>query len=583
MDEINPGSFSKNVPNLNDENLDTIIEELAKNGHLNDINGYNFDQYFKFDPKKALVNNDQEDLSNVTHSTELKQSPSAHTLVAENQPIQPDAIFDNIQQSESFLNSLSWPNFGLQSSKELIAFNNILNDPSVLNDSTTLNSESLRSSVDFFDTRSNSDSELAFNESPSSSNSYNSNLPNNVLDQNPKLPTSKKKLPTISNSISSIFRNPTQKFTFRGINPLSTNKDNEVLINKLPNLVEDVENLSLDQQQIGQSISNNPEEELSFLRRGKKSATNSIVNALNSARFSFNKPKNVNGKQGFNERDREMNEDDEFSGLIDLNQIPEDLEESHQLGSNQITIKVEDENGKGVHLDTFDDELNKVISMVSSNPSNFDFNRMLNEESTIPDGTKEFLKTSESSLKSSNTSAGSHFTNLKETDDSPNYAALFSNMNGKKRPSKAFSIGRLSLSQPKNTKDSTPLPIVTSPSAPDSPPLTNNFLSIDDSESISLRTPRSSITSLSEDITSSEGITISPYDQPTRGRKPAVEFDATKMFVCTLCSRRFRRQEHLKRHFRSLHTHEKPFNCPKCSKKFSRTDNLAQHIKTHDI
>jgi len=51
--------------------------------------------------------------------------------------------------------------------------------------------------------------------------------------------------------------------------------------------------------------------------------------------------------------------------------------------------------------------------------------------------------------------------------------------------------------------------------------------------------------------------------------------------VCTLCSRRFRRQEHLKRHYRSLHTHEKPFECSDCGKKFSRSDNLSQHQRTH--
>jgi hypothetical protein len=51
--------------------------------------------------------------------------------------------------------------------------------------------------------------------------------------------------------------------------------------------------------------------------------------------------------------------------------------------------------------------------------------------------------------------------------------------------------------------------------------------------------------------------------------------------VCELCNRRFRRQEHLKRHYRSLHTQEKPFECNECGKKFSRSDNLAQHARTH--
>lgn len=57
--------------------------------------------------------------------------------------------------------------------------------------------------------------------------------------------------------------------------------------------------------------------------------------------------------------------------------------------------------------------------------------------------------------------------------------------------------------------------------------------------------------------------------------------ESKKSFVCTECSRRFRRQEHLKRHYRSIHTKEKPFQCKNCGKKFSRSDNLAQHQRIH--
>ncbi|CAN3377009.1 hypothetical protein DIRU0_E42912 [Diutina rugosa] len=70
----------------------------------------------------------------------------------------------------------------------------------------------------------------------------------------------------------------------------------------------------------------------------------------------------------------------------------------------------------------------------------------------------------------------------------------------------------------------------------------------------------------------------------TRGRKENKEADladASKVYLCNYCSRRFKRQEHLKRHFRSLHTFEKPYDCPMCHKKFSRQDNLNQHLKTH--
>jgi C2H2 transcription facotor len=72
--------------------------------------------------------------------------------------------------------------------------------------------------------------------------------------------------------------------------------------------------------------------------------------------------------------------------------------------------------------------------------------------------------------------------------------------------------------------------------------------------------------------------------QPTvtrRGRKQSLTEDPSKTFVCELCNRRFRRQEHLKRHYRSLHTGDKPFECHECGKKFSRSDNLSQHARTH--
>jgi DNA-directed RNA polymerase subunit RPC12/RpoP len=39
---------------------------------------------------------------------------------------------------------------------------------------------------------------------------------------------------------------------------------------------------------------------------------------------------------------------------------------------------------------------------------------------------------------------------------------------------------------------------------------------------------------------------------------------------CSVCSSKFRRPEHLKRHLRS-HTKEKPFECPQCGRHFSRT------------
>ena len=72
-----------------------------------------------------------------------------------------------------------------------------------------------------------------------------------------------------------------------------------------------------------------------------------------------------------------------------------------------------------------------------------------------------------------------------------------------------------------------------------------------------------------------------PMPTNRRGRKQSLTEDPSKIFACDLCNRRFRRQEHLKRHYRSLHTQDKPFNCHECGKKFSRSDNLSQHARTH--
>ncbi|KAL2134027.1 hypothetical protein VTI74DRAFT_1191 [Chaetomium olivicolor] len=86
-----------------------------------------------------------------------------------------------------------------------------------------------------------------------------------------------------------------------------------------------------------------------------------------------------------------------------------------------------------------------------------------------------------------------------------------------------------------------------------------------------------------EPNSSSENSGSTPLPAPTtrRGRKQSLTEDPSKTFVCDICNRRFRRQEHLKRHYRSLHTQEKPFECTECGKKFSRSDNLAQHARTH--
>ncbi|KAF7548381.1 hypothetical protein G7046_g8699 [Stylonectria norvegica] len=89
--------------------------------------------------------------------------------------------------------------------------------------------------------------------------------------------------------------------------------------------------------------------------------------------------------------------------------------------------------------------------------------------------------------------------------------------------------------------------------------------------------PESNNASDSED----GGSAPAPAPANRRGRKQSLTEDPSKTFVCELCNRRFRRQEHLKRHYRSLHTQDKPFECNECGKKFSRSDNLAQHARTH--
>jgi len=79
-----------------------------------------------------------------------------------------------------------------------------------------------------------------------------------------------------------------------------------------------------------------------------------------------------------------------------------------------------------------------------------------------------------------------------------------------------------------------------------------------------------------------------PYDKssPSRGLAMFTEPTFTdRPHLCQIpnCGRMFKRLEHLKRHHRSIHTHERPYPCryPKCSKAFSRSDNLAQHMRIH--
>lgn len=51
-------------------------------------------------------------------------------------------------------------------------------------------------------------------------------------------------------------------------------------------------------------------------------------------------------------------------------------------------------------------------------------------------------------------------------------------------------------------------------------------------------------------------------------------------YVCTSCAKAFSRKEHLVRHLVS-HTGQKMHDCEACGKSFSRKDNLAKHRRTH--
>lgn len=52
-------------------------------------------------------------------------------------------------------------------------------------------------------------------------------------------------------------------------------------------------------------------------------------------------------------------------------------------------------------------------------------------------------------------------------------------------------------------------------------------------------------------------------------------------FVCDYCNKAFMRKEHLLRHM-TLHSGQKNFTCNVCDKSFSRNDNLLKHKKTHE-
>lgn len=63
---------------------------------------------------------------------------------------------------------------------------------------------------------------------------------------------------------------------------------------------------------------------------------------------------------------------------------------------------------------------------------------------------------------------------------------------------------------------------------------------------------------------------------PIPKKSRTIKTDKPRPFLCSVCTRGFARQEHLKRHQRS-HTNEKPFLCAFCGRCFARRDLVLRH------
>lgn len=63
---------------------------------------------------------------------------------------------------------------------------------------------------------------------------------------------------------------------------------------------------------------------------------------------------------------------------------------------------------------------------------------------------------------------------------------------------------------------------------------------------------------------------------PIPKKSRTIKTDRPRPFLCSICTRGFARQEHLKRHQRA-HTNEKPFLCAFCGRCFARRDLVLRH------
>jgi uncharacterized Zn-finger protein len=431
----------------------------------------------------------------------------------------------NVQlASDDLLKDIDW-DFGLDQNHSAYAESLTLGS-----ESRTSNEFLSRASNEFFSRTSN---ELFYR---TSNEFFDSSLTN--VDSLEEVESRKSRIAnSISNSLSSIFKNDNKqsRFNLRGINPLSTHRDPDALVQTLPNnLVDNVENLSIKKENgevmKGRCVKNLHVENCDCVSKKKRSTTNSILNSLSNARLGFNSNK-VDKKS------------------LNSSVIKEENESESEIPDSRQPSIVE-----------FDEELEMVISLASRHSSTYNFNSPRTSTNTTY---TDALQTIPNENNDQIMEDGEIIDGIKQEKQSPDYAALFSNVGAPKKRSKTLSFKKKSQQllqeEPAQSDD-----------------LEHNN---DDDDFIApSKSKIKEYPSVSEDGT----IQIIPMKESTRGRKPSLEYDSTKTFVCTQCSRRFRRQEHLKRHFRSIHTNQKPFDCHLCNKKFSRGDNLAQHIKTHE-